>query len=49
MLWFLMIAGKVDNDGRLVFAELAGRVGWLKPNGECNTQPSKGLSAGTSV
>ena len=28
------IAGKVDNDGRLVFAELAGRVGWLKPNGE---------------
>jgi hypothetical protein len=28
------IASKVDNDGRLVFAELAGRVGWLKPNGE---------------
>lgn len=27
------VSGKVDNDGRLVFAELAGRVGWLTPTG----------------
>eukprot|EP00775_Hariotina_reticulata_P008648 gene8648-8829_t len=31
------IQGKVDNQGRLVFAELAGRVGWLLPTGEVLT------------
>jgi len=33
----LTVPGKVDNEGRLVFAELSGRVGWLKPNGGCFT------------
>lgn len=29
-----MHTGKVDNSGNLVFAELSGRIGWLRPTGE---------------
>lgn len=34
LMRLLHLVGKVDNLGRFVFAELSGRVGWLKPDGE---------------
>ena len=39
-------AGRVDNDGRLVFAELSGRVGWLKPDGEEKERDRRGETEG---